>query len=108
MPWIKEKKRTINGQALIETVVGCLVLVPIGLFLLDVGALVLAQTANDNMAKHAARAAAGQANAGQARTAAQQVTTIFPRSTLVSNPTLSAFDYGSVNPQVVNVRTTIT
>jgi hypothetical protein len=53
-----------NAQSLIETVVGIIFLVPIVLFLFDVGVLVLANTANDNLAKQAARAAAGAAPAG--------------------------------------------
>lgn len=46
-----------RAQSIIETVVGIIFLIPIVLFLFDVGVLVLANTANDNLAKQAARAA---------------------------------------------------
>lgn len=47
-----------RAQSIIETVVGIIFLIPIVLFLFDVGVLLLANTANDNLAKQAARAAA--------------------------------------------------
>jgi hypothetical protein len=48
-----------SAQSLIETVVGIIFMIPIVLFLFDIGVMVLANTANDNLAKQAARAAAG-------------------------------------------------
>jgi len=47
-----------SAQSIIETVVGIIFLIPIVLFLFDVGVLVLANTANDTLAKQCARAAA--------------------------------------------------
>lgn len=46
------------GQSILETVVGIIVLIPIVLFLFDIASLVLANIANDNLAKSCARAAA--------------------------------------------------
>lgn len=53
--------RRSTAQSIIETVVGIIFLIPIVLFLFDVGILILANTANDNLAKQAARAAASAA-----------------------------------------------
>jgi len=47
-----------NAQTLIETVAGIIFMIPIVLFLFDCGILLLANTANDDLAKQAARAAA--------------------------------------------------
>jgi hypothetical protein len=47
-----------RAQSIIETVVGIIFLIPIVLFMFDVGLLILANTSNDNLAKQAARAAA--------------------------------------------------
>jgi hypothetical protein len=56
----KPKNRS-KAQSIIETVVGIIFLIPIVLLMFDVGVLVLANTSNDNLAKQAARAAAGAA-----------------------------------------------
>jgi Flp pilus assembly protein TadG len=59
-------RRIVNlkarGSSLVETVCGCILLVAIGLFLVDVSAVVICQTQNDALAKHCARAAAAQDN----------------------------------------------
>jgi hypothetical protein len=60
----RSRKRCAKAQSLIETVVGIIFLIPIVLFLFDIGVLVLANTANDNLAKQCARAAAGATPAG--------------------------------------------
>lgn len=46
------------GSSIIETVVGLTVVIPILLVLVDCAAVVIAQTSNDALCKHAARAAA--------------------------------------------------
>lgn len=53
-----KSKRKTTGGALIETVAGLFILIPVVLFLIDVVSLVLAQTAHDKLAKDCARAAA--------------------------------------------------
>ena len=68
-----------RGQSIIETVVGIMFLVPIVLFLADIAILVLCNTANDNLAKSACRAAAsavngsGTGDAGSGFNAATQI-----------------------------------
>jgi len=54
--WQRGKK----GSSLVETTVGLIVLIPVVLALIDVAALVIAQTENDKLAKACARAAAEQ------------------------------------------------
>ncbi|MFN8656102.1 MAG: hypothetical protein U0105_07165 [Candidatus Obscuribacterales bacterium] len=97
---MKTSKRLRRGQSIVETVVGIIFLIPIVLFLLDVSVLVMAQTANDNLAKSAARAAAsatpgpgqtGTSSAGQA--AAQRVLNNFATSSIITSKTMPTFDY---------------
>lgn len=93
--------RRKTGTSIVETAVGLFVLIPVVLFLVDVAAAVLAQTANDAMCKHAARAAAEQTNAGQASSAAQAVVDAFPTSAIISAKQLINCDY------VTNTRVTV-
>lgn len=60
----RSKTRSISGQSIVETVVGIIFLIPIVLFLLDIAVLVMANTANDNLAKTVARAAASAKDTG--------------------------------------------
>ncbi len=55
----RKTKRSL-GSGIIETAVGLILVIPVLLGLIDVAALVLAQTANDALAKQCARAAAEQ------------------------------------------------
>jgi hypothetical protein len=93
------------GQSLVEVAVGMLVLVPVALFLLDVGALVLAQTSNDTLAKNAARAAAEQPDEAKAKAASKDVVDKFGLSTIVSERPTLEMTYN--NGQDVIVRTTM-
>lgn len=60
----RSKVRSGCGQSIIETVVGIIFLIPIVLFLLDIAVLVMANTANDNLAKSVCRAAASAKDTG--------------------------------------------
>jgi len=58
-----------RGSSLVETAAGMFLIIPVVLFFIDVGAAVMAQMANDALAKQAARSAAqasSQANADSA------------------------------------------
>jgi Flp pilus assembly protein TadG len=99
------KRSRLRGSSLIESAAGLLVLVPVVLFLFDLVSLVLVQTANDQLAKHAARAAAETpdpnpadpasyaAAQSAASTAAQNIVNTFAASRLASNPTLITCTY---------------
>ncbi len=80
-----------SGQTIVETVVGILFMIPIVLFLLDIGVLVLANTSNDNLAKSVARAAASaidtsssQGSAPAGYTAALNAADRFNESAIIS------------------------
>jgi hypothetical protein len=83
--------RQNRAQSIIETVVGVMVLIPIVLFLLDIAVLVMANTANDNLAKSACRAAASATDGGTpptgttacAQSAAQAVCSAFATPSII-------------------------
>ena len=87
-PAVARSRRTV-GQSIIETVVGIIFLIPIVLFLFDVAVLVLSNTANDNLAKSAARAAAsatdgsGKGDGDEAEKAAKSIANNFAESPLI-------------------------
>src|ERR1700684_3663272 len=64
--------RKKRGSGIIETAAGLILVIPVLFVLIDIAALIVAQTANDQLAKECARAAAeqpvgmGQANANTA------------------------------------------
>ncbi len=82
-------RRRPLAQSIIETVVGIIFLIPIVLFLFDVAVLVLSNTANDNLAKSAARAAAsatdgsGKGNGTDANKAAKAIADNFATSPII-------------------------
>jgi len=78
--------RTNHGGTLVETVTGLCILIPIVLVLIDVTACVICQTANDALAKHAARAACDASNPTDGQTAANQVIATYK----AGNPSLTA------------------
>ena len=53
------KRSSSSGQSIVETVVGIMFLIPVTLLLLDLAVVVIANCSNDNLAKTAARSAAG-------------------------------------------------
>lgn len=57
---VASSSRHRSGQSIIELMAGLVVLVPVALFLLDLGVLVLSNQIADTNAKNAARAAANQ------------------------------------------------
>jgi hypothetical protein len=59
---VRNRRKQKQGSSLIETVVGCIFIVTIALFLLDVASIVICQTQNDALAKHCARAASNFPN----------------------------------------------
>lgn len=88
----KSNMRGRRAQSIIETVVGIIFLIPIVLFLFDVAVLVLASSANDNLAKSACRAAAsavggtGQGTPAAGLAAAEAVCNNFAVSTIIRRP----------------------
>ncbi|MDR3613445.1 MAG: hypothetical protein P4L53_07755 [Candidatus Obscuribacterales bacterium] len=89
--------KTTRGGTLVETVAGLCILIPIVLFIIDVTACVICQTANDALAKHAARAACDAANQTDGQAAANQVIATYKAGnpTLTADATLLACTYNS-------------
>jgi hypothetical protein len=93
-----------KGSAIIETAVGLFILVPIFLILLDIIALVVGQTINDDIAKKAARRASEQSDAILARQAADDYmnTIAYTGPTgLVCGARISGFDWNTDRVRVV-------
>jgi hypothetical protein len=92
-------QRRRRAQSIIETLVGIIFLIPVVLFLFDIAVLILANTANDHLAKAAARAAAsatdstGAAGDSFALTAAQNVVNNFKTSPLITDRNLQVLVY---------------
>lgn len=88
---IRSRSRN-RGQSIVETVVGIIFLIPIVLFLLDIAVLVMANTANDNLAKSVARAAAsargqsGEGTAEAAIAAARTTADTMAESSIINKP----------------------
>lgn len=87
-----------SGQSIVETVVGIMFLIPIVLFLLDIAVLVMTNTANDNLAKSVARAAASARNAeteegdeDAAYSAAETTANTMAESSIINKPSGGSF-----------------
>lgn len=80
-------KRDGKGSSIVETAAGLFVLIPVVLFLLDVAAAVICNTANDALAKACARAAAEQP-AGNGAAEANKVLASFKVSSICSSPSV--------------------
>ncbi len=86
---MKTSARRKRGTSIVETAAGLFIIIPIVLFLFDVAACVLAQTANDSMCKSAARAAAEADDAGKAQAAAQSAIDNFPAAGYIKSKRLA-------------------
>jgi hypothetical protein len=87
----RANSRPVSGASLTEAVAGIMFVIPLLFILLDVGAMVVAQTQNDAIAKHAARAAAGLATQTARQALATQVVASYSPTTLVGAPTLLTY-----------------
>ncbi len=81
------------AQSMIELVVGLTVMIPVLLFLLDIGSLTLATVINGDLAKHAARAAASASNGTAAQAATNSTLVNFGTSGIITRAQLAYFDY---------------
>jgi len=98
-----------KGQGLLEVMVGLLVLVPIGLAMLDLAAIVLANQANDEIAKRAARAAASQSTLSSASTTVRQLKDSMKAAGMIKTlDELSVVEFATGGDQGVRVRSRIT
>lgn len=99
------RSRKTRGGAIIETVAGLFVMVPIILFMIDGIAMVLAQTANDALAKKCARAAASEPDQPKATAAVNNVISGFS-SPVLTNVTANIMSFDAAS--TVRVQTQVT
>jgi len=96
-----KSSRRKRGTSIVETAAGLFIIIPIVLFLFDVAAAVLAQTANDSMCKSAARAAAETDSQGRAQAAAQTAVDRFPAAGyIISKRLFRTVDYNTTTASV--------
>lgn len=109
-----EINRRSSAQSIVELVVGLIFLVPICLFLVDMSALILCNTVNDDLAKRACHAAGAEATAADSRAVVDQIVTRFDQQAgktgLTSKPKVKVFRYDEASAPgqvVVGIETTI-
>jgi len=83
------------------------ILIPIALFGLDLAVLILGNSANDSLAKNCARAAANAQTSTNAKAAAQQVLSHFPKSPLVEEVKIQNVSYNSKDTVTVESEITV-
>lgn len=96
----KRQKRRSRGQSLIETMIGFIVLIPIGLAAVNVVCLVSTTQTNEQMAELAARAAAQRVCITSAKKAASDVIADCERNSIVQNIQLTDIDFDPANGHV--------
>ena len=101
----RKNSRCSRAQCITEATVGIVVIVSLVLFLLDVSVMVLAQSANDALAKHAARAAAEQPDSAKATQAVANVIDNFATSSIIPQKPTAQVTYTAGS--TVAVKTTI-
>jgi len=89
------------GQALIETVAGLILLIPLALFSYDLTFVLISNQNNERLAENAARAAANHLTSLSAQQAAQQAVDNFNQSAGTNNISLTNFSYDLSNEQII-------
>lgn len=88
-----QSRRNKKGVSLIEAALGALILIPIALLIVDLIAIVVANSMNDTAVKNCARAGANQPNPQSAGEAADKVLATFQQSGIVKSLTLDDLAY---------------
>ncbi len=101
--------RNRRGSGIIETAAGLCIVIPVLFCLIDIAAVIVAQTANDQLSKECARAAAEQA-VGAGQSSANTAYANFANSGLVvKDPGGPIVTYGGIAPNdTVTATTNIT
>lgn len=73
-------RRKNKAQSIVEVVIGVLILIPVGLVLLDLAALIVANSVNDELVKRAARAAANLGTRDDAQQAVDSIKEDFTKT----------------------------
>jgi Flp pilus assembly protein TadG len=88
------------GQSLVETLLGFVIIIPIGLASVDITAMVIANHLNEHLADSAARAAANQIDSEQARKTAQDIVDAFNIAPPINDVNLETISYDLAKEQV--------
>lgn len=100
------KNRSRSAQSLIETLLGMVIIIPLGLASVDITAMVVANHINEHLADSAARAAANQLDDRQARTTAQGIVDRFNIAPPINEVNLDNVVY-DLNAEQVTVNTSV-
>lgn len=100
------KRKSKRGQTLLEAIAGFLVIVPIGLGCFDLVAILSTTQSNEQWAELAARAAASQANALNAKQAAEHALERCKLTSLIKSVNIEKVNYDLGRGQV-SVTTTM-
>ncbi|MBX9670507.1 MAG: hypothetical protein K2X93_23095 [Candidatus Obscuribacterales bacterium] len=104
----RRNTRNQKGQCFVEVICGMFILIPMALCALDLGVLVLGNSANDSLAKNCARAAANAQSQETAKAAAVKVITAFPSSPLIEKVELDTSKLNYDEKETVTTETIIT
>ncbi len=104
----RRNTRNQKGQCFVEVICGMFILIPIALLALDLGVLVLGNSANDSLAKNCARAAANAQSQDTAKDAAVKVVNDFPSSPLIEKVELDTSKLMYDAKETVTTETVIT
>ncbi len=97
----RSTRKTVTGASLTEAAAGLIFLIPILFILIDCATLILAQTQNDGIAKHSARAAAGMSTATARQTTAGMVVASYQGNAVETAPTMQSYSDDGQNVTVV-------
>jgi Flp pilus assembly protein TadG len=94
------KNRVCRGQSLVETLLGFVIIIPLGLASIDITAMVIANHLNEHLADNSARAAANQIDSEEARKTAQGIVDSFNITPPINDVSLEAISYDLAKEQV--------
>jgi Flp pilus assembly protein TadG len=93
-------QRTSRASALVEAIVGIVVIIPIGLASVDVVTLISTSQSNEQVAEQAARAAACQRTAQDAQKAAEETCAKAPTSAIITAVQVESVNFDAGKGQV--------
>ncbi|MBU6454804.1 MAG: hypothetical protein KGS72_23755 [Cyanobacteria bacterium REEB67] len=95
-----KNRRNSRASALVEAIVGIVVIIPIGLAAVDVVALISTSQTNEQIAEQAARAAACQRTAQDAQKAAEETCAKAPTSAIITAVQVESVNFDPGKGQV--------
>lgn len=105
---VRRRRSKAAGQSILEVLLGCLVLVPIALAIIDLAVVVIGGEIVSDLAKQAARAAGNSPTMAEATTAVADVQTQFSKSPTYQNLALKLARYDGTYDGQVTVTSSVT